>query len=182
MGLVDDLIGTVLAPLDPLGLLGGVTGTGGGGLAAPLNLVTGLAGTVTALPGQIVGEAIGAVSGIAGIPGQILGGGAAAAGAGTVDMTGFGGGNGSVATRTIVETMDLRTGQIVRRKIMEGSPHIMNKDISAAKKVFRSVRKLDARLPKKTRARSKTKELADAAVDKAIRATQTECPQITVKP
>lgn len=86
-----------------------------------------------------------------------------------VDTTGFGGGNGKESTRTIVETMDLRTGKIVRRKILAGSPHLMNKDIAAARKVFRATSKLHARMPRRTVRESKTKQLTDAAVDKALR-------------
>jgi len=97
-------------------------------------------------------------------------------GGGQVDMTGFGGGNGRFATRTVVETMDLTTGQIIRRKVMEGSPHLMNKDVSAAKKLFRQVRKLDSRMPRKTVRESKTKQLTDAAMDKALRDVNRGCP------
>jgi len=167
MGLFDTIFKVATAPLDPLGLLPVPGGGGVGGiLNAPLEIATELVGGVLDVPGQVIG---GALDTVTGITGGVLGG--VAGGNGAVDMTGFGGGNGSVATRTIVETMDLRTGKIVRRKIMEGSPHLMNKDINAAKKVFRSVRKLDSRLPKKTRAVSKTKQLADAAIDRALRDT-----------
>jgi len=59
---------------------------------------------------------------------------------------------------------------------MEGSPHIMNKDVAAAKKVFRQTRKLDARMPRKTVRESKTKQLADAAINKALRDVNKDCP------
>jgi len=91
-----------------------------------------------------------------------------------VDMTGFGGGNGRQATRTIVETMDLATGKIIRRKVMAGSPHLMNKDVSAAKKVFRVSAKLHGRMPRRTVKESKSKQLVEAATQAAISAVT--CP------
>lgn len=94
-----------------------------------------------------------------------------------VDMTGFSGGNGRFATRTTVETLDTQTGQIVKIKRMPGSPHMMNADIRAAKKVFRQTARLAKRMPRKTVKESKRTQLADAAIDKAIRGVQAEdCP------
>ena len=94
-----------------------------------------------------------------------------------VDSTGFGGGNGRTATRTIVQTMDLLTGKIVRQKFMEGSPKLMNKDVAAAKKVIRTAGKLQRALPKKTVRESPATQLKDAVIAKAIRnANQDDCP------
>jgi len=93
-----------------------------------------------------------------------------------IDTTGFSGGNGNFATRTIVQTMNTLTGRIVKRKILAGSPHIMNSEIRAAKKVFRQAQKLHARLPRRTVRESKQTQLTKAAVDKAIRNVQQDCP------
>ena len=179
MGLLDSWISTAT------GVIGAVPIAGP--IAAPivgqaLSVVSGVTGNGNGLP-LIGGEGesfLQTIGGIANIPGQVVqdvltgvvGGG------GAVDTTGFGGGNGRFATRTIVETMDTATGKIVKRKVMPGSPHIMNAEISAAKKVFRQARKLDARLPKKTRRESKAKQLTDAAMDRALRETQSGdcCP------
>jgi len=94
------------------------------------------------------------------------------AGTGVVKTTGFSGGNGRFMTRTTVETMDTMTGKIVRTKTIPGSPHLMNSEVSAAKRVFRRTRKLNARLPRRTVKESKMKQLTDAAVDATIRNVQ----------
>jgi len=100
----------------------------------------------------------------------------AGAGTGVVKTTGFSGGNGRFKTRTTVETMDTMTGKIVRSKTMPGSPHLMNSEVSAAKRVFRRTRKLNARLPRRTVKESKMKQLTDAAVDATIRNVQCDDP------
>lgn len=97
-------------------------------------------------------------------------------GGGAVDMTGFSGGNGSRSTRTIVETMDLASGQIISRRILPGSPHMMNSDIKAAKKVFRQSAALQKRMPRKTVRESDATKLKNALVSKAMNsATGGEC-------
>jgi len=55
---------------------------------------------------------------------------------------------------------------------MPGSPHLMNSEVSAAKRVFRRTRKLNARLPRRPVKESKMKQLTDAAIDGAIRNVQ----------
>jgi len=178
MGVLDTLIGTTTNVLAAVPIAGPIV--------API--VQQAAGIVGVAPTGQVGGAVGAaggsflqtIGGIAQLPGQVLQDvvGSVIGGAGAVDVTGFGGGNGRFATRTIVETMDTVTGEIVKRKVMPGSPHIMNSEISAAKKVFRQARKLDARLPRKTVRESKAKQLTNAAMDKALRDTQSGdcCP------
>jgi len=101
------------------------------------------------------------------------------AGAIPQNMTGFGGGNGKEATRTIVQTINLQTGRIVRFKILPGSPHLMNSEVSAAKRVFKISSKLHARMPRRTVKESKTKQLTDAAI--AAATTAVTCPT-TCKP
>jgi len=176
MGILDTVLAPALGLIGGIpivgapvaGIVGGVVGTGAPGptgevgFPAPAPGGGGLLGNLFEGAQQIVQAPLDVL-------GQVVGGGA-------VDMTGFGGGNGTFATRTVVETMNLLTGQIVRRKVMEGSPHIMNKDVAAAKKVFRQTRKLDARMPRKTVRESKTKQLTDAAIQKAIRDVNKDCP------
>ncbi len=87
---------------------------------------------------------------------------------------GFGGGNGSRATRTIIETLDLRSGQIVSRVIKSGSPHIMNSDVKACRKVLRQSAALQKRIPRKTVRESATTKLKEAAVTAAL--ANVTCP------
>jgi len=86
------------------------------------------------------------------------------------------GGNGQFATRTTVERLEIATGQVVITSRMPGSPHLMNSDIQAAKKVFRNVAKLNKRLPKRIQKESQTTKLKDAAVDAAIRRANQDDP------
>jgi len=169
MGLFDDLISGVVGltggNINPItSLVSGVAGVATA-VTAPIEAVAGVATKLIGTPVDLISEVASVIPVVAGVAGIASGG----ARGGVVDTTGFGGGNGQFATRTIVETMNTMTGQIVSRKVLPGSPHLMNSEIRAAKKVFRQVRKLDARLPRKTVKTSKTKQLTDAAVDQAIR-------------
>lgn len=87
---------------------------------------------------------------------------------GAIDITGFGGGNGKTATRTIVETLDLATLRITSRKIMEGSPKLMNKDVAAMRKVLKISAALRKSTPRVATRPSKTTELKNAILNKAI--------------
>ncbi len=178
MSLLGDIIAipqTLLsagAALDPTGITGAVLGlTGLGTGASPLS-PAGLIGSVLDAPTDL----------LSGLTGGLLGG-AAATAAASVDTTGFGGGNGSVATRTVVETMDLKTGAIVRRRVLPGSPFLMNSEIKAAKKVFRQSAALAKRIPRKTVKESATTQLKEAAIQAAIRNASSggECRDIVVK-
>jgi len=170
MGILDSILAPVLgiaAPLDPTGIVGTV------GAAVTGVQPTALGGPPSAIPAALapVTAVTDLVSGVLNIPGQIVGA-VAGGGAGPVDLTGFGGGNGSRATRTVVETVDVRTGQIVSRKIMPGSPYLMNSEIKAAKKVWKQAANLQKRIPRKVRKQSQTEQLKDAAIQAAITETQ----------
>jgi len=84
------------------------------------------------------------------------------------------GGNGMTFRRTIVLTIRSADGVIVRQKVLEGSPHIMNKDIQIAKRVFRASTKLGARLPKKVVKRSRRSMLTDQVMENALE--RASCP------
>lgn len=166
---VGGLLGSVAA-LDPTGITGtaltltGLSTTAAPGITTPAGAITGLIESPLGLLDQITGGILGGVTG-----------------GGVVDSTGFGGGNGSVATRTVVETMDLKTGKIVRRKVMPGSPFLMNSEIKAAKKVFRQSAALSKRIPRKTVRESATTQLKNAAIEAAIRNATSGDHQIVVK-
>jgi len=82
---------------------------------------------------------------------------------------GRGRGNGFFATDTIVETIDLRTGEVVRRKVFDGSPFLMNTDVRKLRQTTRKLRKANASIPTKTRKPSAQKELIDAVTSRALR-------------
>ena len=55
-----------------------------------------------------------------------------------------------VFRRTMVQTIDRATGQLISFKFFDGAPFLMNKDIVAAKRVFRLSNKLHNRLPRRS--------------------------------
>jgi len=87
-------------------------------------------------------------------------------------------GNGFFATSTIVQTLDLRTGQIVRQRVLNGSPFLMNNEVNKLRTVARKLGKANARLPRKTRKASAQRELVDAVTQNALRRVITDgsCP------
>jgi len=163
MGGLDELLKPVAsvlgigAALDPTGLTSLALNTVGLGQGPGLLTAGGAIGGLIEAPGALVQT----------LTGGLLGGNGLAGGA--VDTTGFGGGNGRTATRTVVETMDLASGNITRRKVMPGSPFLMNADVKAAKKVFRQSAALAKRIPRRTVKESATTQLKNAAIDSAIR-------------
>ncbi len=86
------------------------------------------------------------------------------------------GGNGQTFRRTIVLTIRASDGVIIRRKVLEGSPHLMNKDIQIAKRVFRTSTKLGGRLPKKVVRRSRKSMLMDQVMENALE--RASCPPV----
>jgi len=84
------------------------------------------------------------------------------------------GGNGMFATRTTVERLEIATGRVTIVSRMPGSPHLMNSEINAAKKVFRRSAALQKRLPRKTVKESEVTKLKNAAVAAATAAVS--CP------
>lgn len=173
-------------------VLGGAAGAEGGGILSSLlggsaagggivSTALGLATSPLALAGTIAADPIGAVLGTtAGLAGAALGlaGLSPAAngnGNGPVDTTGFAGGNGRTATRTIVQTMDLATGQIIRQKTMPGSPRLMNSDVAAARKVIKSVGKLHNQMPRRTVKEGEVTKLKNAAVQAATQRVHQVC-------
>jgi len=158
-GLLSSLLGAVPGGSAVLGLIAPVIAP----VAAVGTLVADPIGTVTGAVGGVTTAALG----LAGI-GDI----AATAQNGVIDTTGFGGGNGRTATRTIVQTMDLATGAIIRTKTMPGSPRLMNSDVAAARKVIKSVGKLHNQMPRRTVKDSPATKLKDAAIAAALAKTQ----------
>lgn len=73
-----------------------------------------------------------------------------------------------VRKQTLVQTLNAQN-QVIRTQILPGSPFLMNKDIVAAKRVFRLSSKLSGKLPRKTVKESKITQLKDAAVDSALK-------------
>ncbi len=103
------------------------------------------------------------------------------AGDGAVDAAGrpIGGGvggNGLTFTRTIVQSVDARDGTVLRQQVLQGSPHLMNRDLAVAKRVFRLAGKLHRRMPKRTVRMSRAKLLTQQVVENALERAALPCP------
>jgi len=138
-----------------------------GGLLSLVQSVTGLDLTAAIAPVTSLVSGIPVVGPIvAPILGGILGTG------GAVNTTGFSGGNGRFATRTIVETMDTTSGKIVKRKTLPGSPYLMNSEVAGLRKVVKKSNNLQKRIPRRTVKQSTTSKLTEAVQMKAIQNVQ----------
>jgi len=106
------------------------------------------------------------------------GGGAVAGGGGTALAVGggIGRGNGQFAKQTIVQTVDLATGTVVRQETFAGAPFAMQKDINRIRTLDRKLTKAANRIRSKSRGPSKTKQLTDAVTDAALRNVVAGCP------
>lgn len=89
-------------------------------------------------------------------------------------LQGFSGGNGKTANRTLVQTLDLASGRIVRTRVLPGTPFLMNADVSAAKRVFKLSSKLHGKMPRRTVKESEVTKLKNAAVQQAMQTIS--CP------
>jgi len=182
MGFFDDLLSAVVPAAIGFatgGPAGAIAGGLGGFLAAgadepskiaatkPSNTsltIPGRAEVQAAAPGGI-GTALSSIA-LGGLPQALLGASAvlsptavAAAGAGCP--------TGKNRVVTTVTTFNA-AGQACSQKVLAGSPFLMNKDLVVAKRVFRTIQKASGRLPRKTVKESKTKQLTDAVMDRAL--------------
>ena len=143
----------------------------------------GAAAAVAARAARIAGSpaaalAAGVAGGVAGAqivslphPGPVTGAAAAA-----VMRGGLAGGNGVVARQTLVQTVDISTGAIVRSELLPGAPFLMNSEVRSLRRVAKKVGRAHAKLPRRTVQKSAMKELTDAAVAEALRKVQQPCP------
>jgi len=92
---------------------------------------------------------------------------------------GLPGGNGVVARQTLVQTINLMTGAVVRSELLPGAPFLMNSEVRSLRRVAKKVGRAHAKLPRRTVQKSAMKELTDAAVAEALRKVQQPCPPST---
>jgi len=86
---------------------------------------------------------------------------------------GVGGGNGVTHLRTVVQSIDNATGNVIREDIREGSPFLMNKDMQTARRVFKMIGMASKRLPKKMVRVSEATMLKDQLVTSSLQAAIT---------
>jgi len=123
------------------------------------------------VPGQL---GIGIAAGAAG--GALVDDGGAVGPGGVVMQGGLQRGNGRIARQTIVQSIDLMTGQVVRQEIFPGAPFLLQSDVRKLRSTAKKVRKANARLPSRTVRQSKTKALTDTILDRAMQ-NLLSCPK-----
>lgn len=69
---------------------------------------------------------------------------------------------------TIVRTIDPVTGRICKEESFPGGVAVRASDVAAAKRFFRQIRKLDAKLPRKTQKQSRVTLLKDRLIENAL--------------
>jgi len=112
----------------------------------------------------------------AGAAGQALVG-ALQDGRGAVVMGGgLGRGNGQFAKQTIVETIRLADGAVVRQEVFAGAPFLMQKAVRELRATTKKLTRANARIPRKTREKSKNAQLLDAVLDRAL-SNVAACPK-----
>jgi len=79
-----------------------------------------------------------------------------------------GGGNGKVAKRTIVQTINLDTGNVVNQIILEGAPFLMNKAVRELARTTRKLRKANAKIPRRTVRQSLGSQLTERVLNQTI--------------
>lgn len=85
--------------------------------------------------------------------------------------------SGRMRKRTTVETFDPVTGAVSRTVTFPGGVAVRASDVAAARRVFRQVRKLDGKLPRKTVKQSPVKMLTDRVIKNALeKAGDIDCP------
>ena len=146
LGIIAPIAGTIFG-----GAPGGVAATALAGLITGDETVTkvgtgpGLAAAVKA--GQITLADVGGPTVVKGIPGIVT---------------------GRLRKRTIVQTFDPVTGKVISMKTTAGGVAVFAADAAAAKRFFRQIRKLDARLPRKLTRQSPVKQLTDRVIKNAL--------------
>ncbi|MFQ5937757.1 MAG: hypothetical protein ACE5LB_15240 [Acidiferrobacterales bacterium] len=137
----------------------------GGAPAAPVQRAIGAGGSLVRRGARFVGRGAAALGGAAAVGGAFQAGSELVEGDGVVG--GVVGGNGVSFRRTLVQTVDRRTGQVVRTEVLRGRPYLMQRDVQIAKRVFRQSRALEGRLPKK-RVRQSRRSMLHQAVEERV--------------
>lgn len=78
------------------------------------------------------------------------------------------GGNGKVAKRTIVQTINLDTGQVVNEVTLEGAPFLMNKAVRELARTTRKLRKANRKIPTRTVKQSLGSQLTERVLNQTI--------------
>lgn len=165
----------------PMGFFGnvfrGITGAIKGFLGVPARAAPAarfVGGRAAAQPTR---RALARLGGAAALGGAFAGGDLAVgalAGGGDIGGDGGVGGNGRTFRRTIIQTIDSDSGEVLKQRVRRGSPFLMRTDVIVAKRVFRMATKLHGKLPRRTVRQSRVKALTDRVVESAL--DRAACP------
>ncbi len=100
----------------------------------------------------------------------------------TGELVPLGGGNGLLATSTMVTTVNRITGQIVKQRVFQGSPFIMNKEVAHLKSVVKKITRAHGKVPTKTRKQSVSSMISDAIKDAMLRQAQSGAAALVCPP
>jgi len=75
---------------------------------------------------------------------------------------------GGLRKRTIVQTFCPTSGKVFKQEMFAGGVAVRAADAAAAKRFFRQIRKLDAKLPRKISKQSQQKQLTDRLINNAL--------------
>ncbi len=78
------------------------------------------------------------------------------------------GGNGKIAKRTIVQSINLDTGQVVLETVLEGAPFLMNKAVRELARTTKKLKKAVKKIPTRTVEQSLSKRLTDKVLRTTI--------------
>lgn len=172
-GLLKGIGSVVGAVLNPLGTVAGLFGASKqtvANLAPVLPGLQTLAPTGAALKSLITAPASGTglVLGTPrlGQPGVVTGAGVSVgAAAATLVVSG---GNGKIAKRTIVQTINLDNGKIVNEVVLEGAPFLMNKAVRELARTTKKLKKAVKRIPTRLVTESLGKQLTNKVLRQTI--------------
>jgi len=90
----------------------------------------------------------------------------------TGQVMSVGGGNGMTTTVTQVMSIDNRTGQVIRTKVFQGAPFLMQKEVAHLGSVKKKLMRGAAKIPTRTRKASRSSMIKDAVEDQMLHLAQ----------
>ncbi len=158
MGFFTELLGAALPIAGAI--LGGPAGAGAG------VAIAGLLGGDAPVTQVGTGAQLAAMRGVSPVAGTNVAQSLAAAGVkvtGACPTT-----TGRLRKVTTVQTIDPVTGKVCKTESFPGGVAVRASDVAAAKRFFRQIRKLDAKLPRKTQKPSRATLLKDRLIENAL--------------
>lgn len=156
-------------------IAGATTGLAIGGLARPPGAPT----VVQSIANQLVPGAGNIIQGAIQLPKVRAAQAALAAQAATQTVAmgaPVGAGNGQFVKQTVVQTILVATGAVVRQEILAGAPFLMAKDVTKLRSTAKKLTRAAGKLPRRTIAQSKAKQVTEAVQDAVLRQVSAGCP------